>query len=468
MCEQRRRARATPSPRTTCARRRRAPRGAARRGGVGRATARGRRRADHDAARRRAGRGRPARARRRARALKPGARRDRHEHELGRARPADRGGRRRARRRRARRAGRRRAAGARRASCTIFVGGDAADVRPRPSGPGGDGRPGASSTSARTARATRSSCSSTCSGSSTPPRRPRRSSWASAPGIDVRTLHTASRRRPARSSFLDHEALEVLRTASTASASRSASSTKDLRLALDAGEESRSPRRVSARTRELYDAGAGAVRRRRPARWRVLALLRAARRRTPLRFPPSRSMLGEAPAHPAAPGRSFRRGRGRGSLPRARSGRAPPSSSRIPASWPPGVAARRAVRCAARRRADASSSTASARTRPSPPYRTGRRGAARASGRRAVVAIGGGSPIDAAKAIVLRAARPAAPDPPIVGRPDDAPAPEPRRTAFGVIERRRRAPQALHRPPVDAAAPRGARPAARPSAPRPA
>ncbi len=102
-------------------------------------------------------------------------------------------------------------------------------------------------------------------------------------GIDLRTLHTALAAGPSRSSFINHEALEVLEAGEYGERFPLGLVAKDLRLAAALAEESGVPAALSARTRELYEQarvqfgdGAGEM--------AVLALYEQLTG-TPLRFP---------------------------------------------------------------------------------------------------------------------------------------------------------------------------------------
>ncbi len=72
-------------------------------------------------------------------------------------------------------------------------------------------------------------------------------------GVDLRTLHTAFAAGPARSSFLEHEALEVLEDGEYGERFPLGLVAKDLRLATALAEEAGVPAAVSARTSELYE-----------------------------------------------------------------------------------------------------------------------------------------------------------------------------------------------------------------------
>jgi 3-hydroxyisobutyrate dehydrogenase len=82
-------------------------------------------------------------------------------------------------------------------------------------------------------------------------------------GIDLRTLHTALAAGPARSSFLENEALEVLEDGEYGERFPLGLVAKDLEMALELAHETGIPAEVSARTHDLYAAvleryGAGA------------------------------------------------------------------------------------------------------------------------------------------------------------------------------------------------------------------
>ncbi len=103
-------------------------------------------------------------------------------------------------------------------------------------------------------------------------------------GIDLRALHEIFAAGPARSSFLEHEALEVLVDGSYGERFPLGLVTKDLALALELAGDTGVPTPVSQRTRELYDQarfqlgdGAGEM--------GVLQLLEEITH-TPLRFTP--------------------------------------------------------------------------------------------------------------------------------------------------------------------------------------
>ncbi len=103
-------------------------------------------------------------------------------------------------------------------------------------------------------------------------------------GIDLRALHTIFASGPARSSFLEHEALEVLQDGSYGERFPLGLVTKDLALALELAGGTGVPTPISQRTRELYDQarfqlgeGAGEM--------GVLQLLEEISQ-TPLRFAP--------------------------------------------------------------------------------------------------------------------------------------------------------------------------------------
>lgn len=72
-------------------------------------------------------------------------------------------------------------------------------------------------------------------------------------GIDLRTLHAAFAAGPARSSFLEHEALEVLEDGEYGERFPLGLVAKDLRLAAALAEEAGVPAAVSVRTHELYE-----------------------------------------------------------------------------------------------------------------------------------------------------------------------------------------------------------------------
>ena len=72
-------------------------------------------------------------------------------------------------------------------------------------------------------------------------------------GIDLRTLHTALAASPARSSFLENEALEVLGDGEYGERFPLGLVTKDLRMALELAHESGIPAELSARTHDLYE-----------------------------------------------------------------------------------------------------------------------------------------------------------------------------------------------------------------------
>jgi 3-hydroxyisobutyrate dehydrogenase len=82
-------------------------------------------------------------------------------------------------------------------------------------------------------------------------------------GIDLRTLHTALAAGPARSSFLENEALEVLEDGEYGERFPLGLVAKDLEMALELAHDAGIPAAVSARTHDLYAAvleryGAGA------------------------------------------------------------------------------------------------------------------------------------------------------------------------------------------------------------------
>jgi 3-hydroxyisobutyrate dehydrogenase len=72
-------------------------------------------------------------------------------------------------------------------------------------------------------------------------------------GIDLRTLHTALAAGPARSSFVENEALEVLEDGEYGELFPLGLVAKDLGMALELAHESGIPAELSARTRDLYD-----------------------------------------------------------------------------------------------------------------------------------------------------------------------------------------------------------------------
>ncbi len=72
-------------------------------------------------------------------------------------------------------------------------------------------------------------------------------------GIDLRTLHTALAAGPARSSFLENEALEVLEDGEYGERFPLGLVAKDLGMALELAHESGIPAELSARTHDLYD-----------------------------------------------------------------------------------------------------------------------------------------------------------------------------------------------------------------------
>jgi 3-hydroxyisobutyrate dehydrogenase len=71
-------------------------------------------------------------------------------------------------------------------------------------------------------------------------------------GIDLPTLYTALAAGPARSSFLENEALEVLEAGEYGERFPLGLVAKDLRLALELAEDAGVPAELSARTRDLY------------------------------------------------------------------------------------------------------------------------------------------------------------------------------------------------------------------------
>ena len=72
-------------------------------------------------------------------------------------------------------------------------------------------------------------------------------------GIDLRTLHTALAAGPARSSFLENEALEVLEDGEYGERFPLGLVAKDLGMALELAHEAGIPAELSARTHDLYD-----------------------------------------------------------------------------------------------------------------------------------------------------------------------------------------------------------------------
>jgi 3-hydroxyisobutyrate dehydrogenase len=72
-------------------------------------------------------------------------------------------------------------------------------------------------------------------------------------GIDLRALHSVLKSGPAQSSFLHHEALEVLEAGEYGERFPLGLVAKDLRLALELAEETGVPAKVSASTREVYE-----------------------------------------------------------------------------------------------------------------------------------------------------------------------------------------------------------------------
>jgi 3-hydroxyisobutyrate dehydrogenase len=72
-------------------------------------------------------------------------------------------------------------------------------------------------------------------------------------GIDTRTLHRVFAAGPARTSFIEHEALEVLQDGEYGERFPLGLVVKDLRLAAELAEETGVPAAVSATTRALYE-----------------------------------------------------------------------------------------------------------------------------------------------------------------------------------------------------------------------
>jgi len=72
-------------------------------------------------------------------------------------------------------------------------------------------------------------------------------------GVDARALHAVFAAGPARSSFLEHEALEVLEDGQYGERFPLALVTKDLRLALELAERTGVPAELSEATRRMYE-----------------------------------------------------------------------------------------------------------------------------------------------------------------------------------------------------------------------
>ena len=365
----------------------------------------------------------------------------------------------------------------------IFVGGDPADVaRARP----------VSETMGRPERvvhvgprgpATRSSCWSTCSGSSTPRPPPRRSSSAPARGS---TCGRSTRRWPPvprdpRSSM--NEALEVLEDGEYGERFPLGLVTKDLNMALELAHETGVPAEVSARTHDALRPQCWSTTARRPGRWPCCATTRTSRGSScasgrpmaveaALRIPPRPEMvLGEG-AVDDLPELVRSLGHDAAFVITDR-GLVEAGVAGLVVGRLDGAGLRTAVHDGVG-------------TNPSAADVLAGSAALRAFGPAVVVALGGGSSIDAAKAIALHAAndrrhpisrhagfrrgrggpagssRSSSTEPAGSHRPVRCRRPDDRRHGDGDQRLRRhrrprRAPQALRRPPVRAAARRRAR-----------
>lgn len=252
-------------------------------------------------------------------------------------------------------------------------------------------------------------------------------------GLDLRTLHAVLASGPARSSFLEHEALEVLEAGEYGERFPLGLVAKDLRLALELVAETGVEAEVAATTARVYadartrfgdhagEMGAVALHEERagvrlrfdPATGPPVEPVRA-----PLRIPPRPEMvLGAGAADSVG---DLVRGLG--------------EAAAFVVSDRGVVAAGIAGPLVARLQAAGLCTTLFADLGPNPSVGQVEAGATalRAFGRAAIVAVGGGSPIDAAKAIGIRAWAPE-PSPPVVAVPTTA-GTGAETNAFGVID----------------------------------